>query len=97
MITGVTLDHIPRELSPNGSLDTAPKDFSVHVCVAYMWHYMYMYGDVVVGFVIVQALTSLDEEPVKLGKFTYDINGTPIQQFQINVSICLQASKKSSS
>ena len=32
VITGVTIDHIPQELSPNGTLDTAPKDFSVQVC-----------------------------------------------------------------
>lgn len=28
-MTGVTVDHIPHELSPNGTLDTAPKDFAV--------------------------------------------------------------------
>lgn len=31
MITGVTVDHIPKELSPNGSLSSAPKEFSVIV------------------------------------------------------------------
>lgn len=29
VITGVTVDHIPQELSPNGTLDTTPKDFVV--------------------------------------------------------------------
>lgn len=59
VITGVTLDHIPQELSPNGTLDTTPKDFTVH------------------GFI------TLDGDPVELGKFTYDLNGPPIQQFDI--------------
>lgn len=29
VVTGVTVDHIPPELSPDGILDTAPKDFAV--------------------------------------------------------------------
>ena len=32
IITGVTLEHIPRELTPDGSFNSAPKDFSVWVC-----------------------------------------------------------------
>lgn len=28
-VTGVTLEHIPRSLAPNGTIDSAPKDFSV--------------------------------------------------------------------
>ena len=35
VVTGVTIDHIPLELSPNGTLDTAPKDFTVQV--EYVW------------------------------------------------------------
>ena len=32
VITGVTIDHIPQELSPsNDTLDTTPKDFAVVV------------------------------------------------------------------
>ena len=30
-ITGITVEHIPRELSPNGSLDSAPKDIMLVV------------------------------------------------------------------
>lgn len=34
VITGVTIDHIPQELSPsNDALDTTPKEFTVIVCV----------------------------------------------------------------
>lgn len=29
LVTGVTLEHIPRSLAPNGTIDSAPKDFSV--------------------------------------------------------------------
>lgn len=31
VLNGVTLDHIPKTLSPNGKLDSAPKEFSVYV------------------------------------------------------------------
>ena len=61
VITGVTVDHIPPELSPNGTLDTAPREFRV------------------------QGLESADSEPVQLGTFTYDLGGTPIQEFTIDV------------
>lgn len=28
-VTGVTLEHIPKSLAPNGKIESAPKDFSV--------------------------------------------------------------------
>ena len=31
LITGITIEHIPKELSPNGSLDSAPKDIMLVV------------------------------------------------------------------
>ena len=34
LITGVTIEHIPKELSPNGSLDSAPKDIMLVVSVS---------------------------------------------------------------
>ncbi len=30
-MTEVTIEHIPKTLSPSGKLDSAPKDFSVYV------------------------------------------------------------------
>ena len=33
LITGVTIEHIPKELSPNGSLESAPKDIKLMVSV----------------------------------------------------------------
>lgn len=33
IITGVTLDHIPRELTPNGTLSSAPQNFTVYVSI----------------------------------------------------------------
>ncbi len=33
VITGVSLEHIPRELTPNGSRVSAPKEFQVWVCM----------------------------------------------------------------
>ena len=30
-ITGITVEHIPKELSPNGNLDSAPKDIMLVV------------------------------------------------------------------
>ena len=62
IVTGVTVDHIPHELSPNGTLDTAPREFAV------------------------LGLSSLDSEPVRLGTFSYDLDGAPIQEFTIEVS-----------
>ena len=32
-ITGITIEHIPKVLSPNGSLDSAPKDIKLVVSV----------------------------------------------------------------
>ena len=37
VITGVTLEHIPKELTPNGSLSSAPKDFRIVVSLMYMY------------------------------------------------------------
>ena len=34
LITGATIEHIPKELSPNGSLDSAPKDIMLMVSVS---------------------------------------------------------------
>lgn len=34
LITGITIEHIPKELSPNGSLDSAPKDIMLVVSVS---------------------------------------------------------------
>ena len=34
LITGATIEHIPKELSPNGSLDSAPKDIMLVVSVS---------------------------------------------------------------
>ena len=31
MVTGVTVEHIPKELTPNGSLSSAPKQFRIWV------------------------------------------------------------------
>ena len=31
--TAFSLEHIPRSLSPTGKIDSAPKDFTVWVCV----------------------------------------------------------------
>ncbi len=31
LVTEVTIEHIPKTLSPSGKLDSAPKDFSVYV------------------------------------------------------------------
>ena len=31
VVTGVSIDHIPKELARNGILDSAPKDFTVFV------------------------------------------------------------------
>ena len=33
VVTSVTVEHIPKELSPYGSLSSAPKTFRVLVCV----------------------------------------------------------------
>jgi SUN domain-containing protein 1/2 len=30
-VTEVSIEHIPKELSPTGNIDSAPKDFSVWV------------------------------------------------------------------
>lgn len=38
IITGVTLEHIPRELTPEGSFNSAPKDFSVWVCSLHVYY-----------------------------------------------------------
>ena len=92
----MTLDHIPRELSPNGSLDSAPKDFTVYVSLlsisvpfervlythltGYLSHYYYTCS---------QGLNSVRGEHTPLGTFTYNIDSTmsAIQQFSVKVSI----------
>lgn len=38
IITGVTLEHISRELTPEGSFNSAPKDFSVWVCSLHVYY-----------------------------------------------------------
>lgn len=46
IITGITLEHIPRELTPESSFNSAPKDFSVWVCslhVYYLYKQIWMY------------------------------------------------------
>ncbi|CAL1272859.1 unnamed protein product [Larinioides sclopetarius] len=58
--TGFTLEHIPVSLSPSGSIDSAPKDFSV-------W-----------------GLSSdKDFEGTLLGKYTFEIDGEPLQYFEV--------------
>ncbi len=79
VVTGVTIDHIPQELSPNGTLDTAPKDFTVKVCEfqgCCAW----------IQCCTPQGYASLEEAPVSLGKFTYALTGSPVQEFNIDVS-----------
>ncbi|GBO46412.1 SUN domain-containing protein 1 [Araneus ventricosus] len=58
--TGFTLEHIPVSLSPSGSIDSAPKDFSV-------W-----------------GLSSeKDFEGTLLGRYTFEIDGEPLQYFEV--------------
>ncbi len=32
-VTGVTLEHIPKALAISGTIDSAPKEFTIKVCV----------------------------------------------------------------
>nr|CAX72637.1 Sad1/unc-84-like protein 2 [Schistosoma japonicum] len=58
IVSSVTLEHLPKELAPNGRLDSAPRDF------------------------VVKALQSeSDEDGIVLGKFIYDVQNKPIQNF----------------
>lgn len=36
-VTGVSLEHIPKKLSPTGQIDTAPREFSIWVCVYFLF------------------------------------------------------------
>ncbi|XP_055941169.1 SUN domain-containing protein 1-like isoform X2 [Argiope bruennichi] len=58
--TGFTLEHIPVSLSPSGSIDSAPKDFSV-------WG----------------LASENDFEGTLLGTYTFEIDGDPLQYFEI--------------
>ena len=40
VVTGVTLEHISRDLSPNGAIRSAPKDFTVLVWACTLYTYM---------------------------------------------------------
>jgi SUN domain-containing protein 1/2 len=61
VVTGVTVEHIPKDLTPSGSLSSAPREFRI--------------------------LGKNETEPVHegetLGKFTYTIDGSPIQEFSV--------------
>ncbi|XP_015424238.1 PREDICTED: SUN domain-containing protein 2 [Myotis davidii] len=56
--TAVTLEHVPKSLSPNSTISSAPKDFAVF------------------GFD-----EDLQQEGTRLGQFTYNQDGEPIQTF----------------
>ncbi|XP_018321706.1 nuclear migration and anchoring protein unc-84-like [Agrilus planipennis] len=60
LINGVTLEHIPKSLSPTGEISNAPKNFAI-------------YG----------LESPNDDVGVCLGKFTFNINGPPLQTFDI--------------
>lgn len=41
-VTGFTMEHIPKSLSPNGKIDSAPKKFSVYVsCCLFATFFFY--------------------------------------------------------
>ncbi|NXY00142.1 SUN2 protein, partial [Centropus bengalensis] len=64
--TAVTLEYIPKVLSPHGTIASAPRDFAVYVS-ARGW----MGGRDEEG----------EEEGLLLGQFTFDQDGDPIQTF----------------
>lgn len=39
LVTGVSLEHIPKTLSPTGEISSAPKEFSVWVMIIITLHY----------------------------------------------------------
>ena len=59
--TKFSIEHIPKSMSPNGNIDSAPKDFVVYGLES----------------------SEQDPNPIKLGRFTYDDEGEPIQMFQV--------------
>uniref|UniRef100_A0A673M698 SUN domain-containing protein 2-like n=1 Tax=Sinocyclocheilus rhinocerous TaxID=307959 RepID=A0A673M698_9TELE len=67
LITHVTLEHLPKELSPTGRVDSAPKDFAVYIPRLFC----------------VQGMSNETEDGKLLGTFTYDQDGEPIQTFKL--------------
>ena len=59
--TKFTIEHIPKSMSPDGNLDSAPKEFVVYGLES----------------------SEGDPNPIKLGHFTYDDGGEPIQMFHV--------------
>lgn len=37
-VTNISLEHIPKSLSPTGEIDSAPKEFSIWVCSSNFSH-----------------------------------------------------------
>jgi len=57
VVQNVTIEHIPKEISLNGNIDSAPRDF------------------------LVFGINT--NAKVEMGRFTYQVNGLPIQTFRV--------------
>ena len=106
LVTGVSVEHIPKSLAPNGTVDSAPRDFSVYVSILLFltWCFLsttnnficiadigvYIFISAMCIFVMTfewssQGLSSVEDKGTSLGRFSYDSDRTPIQQFEVEV------------
>ena len=75
---GVTVQHIPKVLSPSGSIASAINTFTVKVSSTVLCMY------VLISYpIILQGLSSPGDEGSELGSFQYNDQLPPIQSFDI--------------
>uniref|UniRef100_A0A915HIR2 SUN domain-containing protein n=1 Tax=Romanomermis culicivorax TaxID=13658 RepID=A0A915HIR2_ROMCU len=67
-VTGVTYEHIPQSIAPQGKIDSAPKKMQLLVICEYCTGLQ----------------TESDPRPIVLANFTYEIKGKPLQYFPIS-------------
>ena len=78
-ISHVTIEHIPKNLSPSGTIQSAPREVSGRFSKCYkLSHWLSL------NLLLALALSNVDDQVgYQLGKFVYDISGSSVQMFQI--------------
>lgn len=93
-ISHVSLGHIPQMLSPDLTVSSAPRTFSVFVSHRFLsttWlnfciHIQYVIGKLDMHLFVSQGNQHTEDPVIYLGTFQYDPNGGPLQTFKIAVS-----------
>lgn len=99
-ITHVTLEHLPKVLSPTGRIDSAPRNFAVYVSplsspgfssknTQSSGHHMIHMPcfSVCCHMSCHQGMSSEHEEGTLLETFTYEQNAQPVQTFKLTVRV----------